>query len=237
MGAVTVDPRLDPAAARREVMRRLGHVFGEPELLVTALTHRSYRNEHPELETGDNERLEFLGDALLGFTVAALLFEAYPDAREGELTRRRADLVCEAGLAEIAEELRLADALQLGKGEDRSGGREKPRLLSSAVEAVLGAVHVDAGHEVAFEVVRRLFGARVKELTPRRDPKSALQEHVQAQGGETPRYQLLRTEGPDHERRFFVSLEIDGEVVAEGEGRSKSAAERAAARKALAERA
>ncbi len=216
------------------VARALGYEFTEPALLRDALTHRSFRNERPRLARTDNERLEFLGDALLGMRVATLLFEAFPDAREGALTRKRADLVCEGTLADIARQLGLGPALRLGRGEDRSGGRDKPRLLASALEALLGAVHVDGGIDAAFAVIDRLFEERLRGATARRDAKSRFQELVQARHHETPIYRLLRTEGPDHERQFTVALEVGGESVAEGVGRSKGDAERDAARKALA---
>lgn len=211
----------------------LGHRFEDRALLRDALTHRSFRNEQPDLSPSDNERLEFLGDAVLGVIVGSLLFEAFPDAREGELTRKRADLVCEGTLAEIAAELHVGPALRLGNGEDRSGGRTKPRLLASALEALIGAIHVDAGFGAAAEAAQRLFEPRLADATDRRDPKSRLQELVQAKHRETPTYRLVRTEGPDHARRFFVALDVAGELVAEGFGHSKSEAEQDAARNGL----
>lgn len=215
------------------VASALGHRFDDRALLRDALTHRSFRNEQPDLSPRDNERLEFLGDAVLGVIVGSLLFEMFPDAREGELTRKRADLVCEGTLAEIAEELQVGPALRLGNGEDRSGGRTKPRLLASALEALIGAIHVDAGFQAAADAAQRLFESRLADATDRRDPKSRLQELVQARHRETPTYRLVRTEGPDHARRFFVALDVAGELVAEGFGRSKSEAEQDAARNGL----
>ncbi len=212
----------------------IGHSFGDESLLEAALTHRSFRNERPKLAPSDNERLEFLGDAVLGAAVAVLLFEAYPDAQEGELTRKRADLVCESTLAAIARDLDVGTALRLGRGEDKSGGREKPRLLASAFEAIVGAVYVDGGREAAHALVTRMFHERLTGATARRDHKSRLQEIVQARGESAPRYTLVRAEGPDHERRFFVSVSAGG-TSAEGEGRSKNEAEQAAACLALAQ--
>ena len=216
------------------VARALGHVFRDPDLLLDALTHRSLRNERPKLARQDNERLEFLGDAVLGMRVATLLFEAFPTAREGTLTRQRAGLVCAATLADIARDLGLGPALRLGRGEDRSGGRDKPRLLASALEALIGAVYVDAGIEAAFGVIDRLFADRLERAPARRDAKSRFQELVQARHHETPTYRLVRSEGPDHDRHFTVAVEVGGQTVAEGTGRSKGDAERDAARKALA---
>lgn len=218
---------------RRAVGERLGYVFAQPELLRDALTHRSFRNERPQEAPADNERLEFLGDAVLGAGVAFLLHEAFPEAREGELTRRRAELVSEGGLLTVAEDLSLGAALRLGKGEARSGGRQKPRLLASAVEACLGAVYLDGGPEAALGVVRRLFGERVHTASARRDAKSRLQELVQARQKTTPRYVHLAAHGPDHARLFEAAVEVDGDEVARGEGRSKADAERAAAAAAL----
>ena len=143
------------------VARALGHAFRDPALLRDALTHRSFANERPDLAPCDNERLEFLGDAVLGLAVAAMLFATYPKAREGELTRRRADLICEGALCEVAQGIGLGAALRLGNGEEQTGGRAKPRLLASALEACLGAVYEDAGVEAAFAVVRRLLGDRL----------------------------------------------------------------------------
>jgi ribonuclease-3 len=215
------------------VAKALGHEFATPALLREALTHRSYRNERPHLAPTDNERLEFLGDAFLGMCVGKLLFDAEPEAREGELTRKRADLVCEPTLAAIATELGVGPALRLGRGEDRSGGRDKPRLLASALEALVGAVIADAGVMTAWDVVARLFEPRLHRATAERDHKSRVQELVQAESGRTPSYRLVRTDGPDHERVFFVELVVGDEVLATGSGRSKSEAEQVAARAAL----
>lgn len=223
----------DWEAMRRAVGARLGHDFASPELLRDALTHRSFRNERPQEAPADNERLEFLGDAVLGAGVAFLLHEAFPEAREGELTRRRAELVSEGGLLTVAEDLALGAALRLGRGEARSGGRQKPRLLASAVEACLGAVYLDGGPEAALAVVRGLFGERVLTASARRDAKSRLQELVQGRRKTTPRYVHLTARGPDHARVFEAAVEVDGEEVARGEGRSKADAERAAAVAAL----
>lgn len=220
-------------AARRRLHEALGHEFEQEALLVDALTHRSFRNERPALARADNERLEFLGDAVLGMGVAALLADAYPDAGEGALTRLRADVVCEASLAAVARELGVGEALRLGKGEERSGGRDKPRLLASAMEAIVGAVLTDGGHEPALALVERLFADQVAQASGRRDVKSRLQEWAQRVHGATPIYRVLRAEGPDHERVFHVAVELEGQPLAEGQGRSKAEAERRAARKAL----
>jgi ribonuclease-3 len=214
--------------------RALGHSFRDPLLLRDALTHRSFANEHPDRAPRDNERLEFLGDAVLAMSASALLWDRFPNAPEGELTRRRADLVCEAGLADIARELGLGKMLRLGKGEDRSGGRTKPRLLCSAFEACVAAVFLDGGLDTAMNVVRALLEPRLDApALGQRDFKTRVQELVQARGGATPRYVVLDTTGPDHARQFHVSCVSDERELGRGLGRSKLEAEQQAARVAL----
>jgi ribonuclease-3 len=226
------DDAPDHAVERLSVA--LGHSFADSSWLLDALTHRSFRNERPDLARADNERLEFLGDAVVGVVVASMLFDRFPDADEGELTRRRADLVSEKGLSEAAEAMDVGDAIRLGKGEEKSGGRSKPRLLSSALEACIGAIYCDGGAEAAFEAARRIFEPRIGVSAPgHRDAKSRAQEWAQANLGTTPRYRLINAEGPDHEREFTVALEVDHEEVARGIGRSKLSAEQAAASSAL----
>jgi ribonuclease-3 len=218
-------PSGTPADPVAELIRRLGHTFRDRGLLDQALTHRSYHNERKQRAPQHNERLEFLGDAILGAAVTAMLFERLPAVREGELTRRRAELVCEAGLAEVAEALDLGAALLLGRGEERSGGRNKPRLLASGVEALVGAVHQDAGFEAAAALVRRLLGPRISDARGERDHKTTFQEWAQRFHSLTPRYELLDTEGPDHARSFRVALHLGDATYASGEGRSKTEAE------------
>ena len=226
---------IDEEDALDAVERALGYTFRDRALLREALTHRSYANERPQLSPRDNERLEFLGDALLGAVTAHVLVERFPDAAEGELTRRRAVLVCEGGLAEVARALSLGDAILLGKGEERSGGREKPRLLSSALEACFGAVLRDVGPSEAFAVARAIFEPRlVAAASYEHDYKSRVQEIVQARGSKSPRYAIVGTDGPDHARRYEVALEVDGNEIARGSGRSKGEAEQQAARAAIA---
>lgn len=224
---------LDDASSR--LCRELGYSFADTGLLLDALTHRSFKNERPDLAATDNERLEFLGDAVIGLLVASLLYLQFPDADEGELTRRRADLVSEKGLSEAAEAIDLGDAMRLGKGEQKSGGRSKPRLLASALEALVGAVYSDGGADAAFSVARRIFEPRLHTRAPgHRDAKSRAQEWAQANLGGTPIYRLLGTDGPDHEREFTVAIELHDEEVATGAGRSKIEAEQDAASAALA---
>lgn len=212
----------------------LGHPFVDATLLRTALTHRSYANERPDLAPHDNERLEFLGDSMVGLVVAKMLIERFPEAPEGELTRRRAELVREGALADIARGLGLGEALRLGKGEQRQGGREKPRLLASAFEACCGAILLDAGEAEATRCIRPFFEERVETAAGERDFKSKVQELAQARRLETPRYVVVDAQGPDHDRVFEVAIEIEGRVFATGSGRSKLGAEQAAAQAAFA---
>jgi ribonuclease-3 len=223
---------LDDAVLR--LCERLGYSFTDKGLLLDALTHRSFKNERPDVALADNERLEFLGDAVVGLMVASLLYAQFPDSDEGELTRRRADLVSEKGLFEAAESIGIGDAMRLGKGEEKSGGRSKSRLLENALEACLGAIYLDGGADAAFEAARRIFEPRLHTSAPGlRDAKSRAQEWAQAHLGGTPSYRIVGTEGPDHDREFTVALELNEEEVATGTGRSKLAAEQAAASAAL----
>jgi len=223
---------LDDAVLR--LCEQLGYSFADKRLLLDALTHRSFKNERPDVALADNERLEFLGDAVVGLVVASLVYVQFPDADEGELTRRRADLVSEKGLFETAEAIGIGDAMRLGKGEEKSGGRSKSRLLASPREACVGAIYRDGGVDAAFAAARRIFEPRLHTSAPgHRDAKSRAQEWAQAHLGGTPSYRLLGTEGPDHERKFTVALELHEEEVATGAGRSKIEAEQAAAQTAL----
>ena len=218
----------------RALCSELGYAFTNPSLLLEALTHRSFKNENPGLATADNERLEFLGDSIVGLVAASMVYDQFPESDEGELTRRRADLVSEKGLSEAAEAIGVGPALRLGKGEEKSGGREKSRLLSRALEACLGAVYLDGGMDAAFEAAHRIFEPRVHTAAPgRRDAKSRAQEWAQANRGGTPIYRLIGTDGPDHEREFTVALELHGEVISTATGRSKVEAEQTAAHLAL----
>lgn len=208
----------------------LGHLFEDRRRLRDALTHRSFANEKPTRAPVDNERLEFLGDSIAGVVVAKMLYERYPGAAEGELTRRRAELVREGSLAAIARDLSLGSALRLGKGEERQGGRDKPRLLASALEACLGAVLDDAGPATAFDVVERLFEPHLEAFgAGDRDFKSKVQELAQARGLGAPSYDLVASDGPDHDRVFEVALVLGGERLSVARGRSKLEAEQEAA--------
>ena len=223
-------PDLSGAAEARSLAERFGHAFADESLLHQAMAHRSWCAETPG--TLSNERLEFLGDAVLGLVVTDHLFRTYPDLPEGELAKVRASVVNSEALAEVAAELSLGDALLLGKGEDSSGGREKPSILADAMEAVIAAVYLDGGIEPATRLVLALLEARIREQATGpggQDYKTRLQELAARHCDQLPRYQL-RHEGPDHSKRFFAAVYLRDEEYGAGEGRSKKTAEQAAAR-------
>ncbi|MEJ5347558.1 MAG: ribonuclease III [Desulfosoma sp.] len=219
----------------------LGYQFRSVETLHQALVHRSYAHEKANSGMEDNERLEFLGDAVLSLTISHMLWMRFPEADEGSLSRMRASLVNEGSLAAIATDLGLGNLIRLGKGEEVSGGRTKPSILADAVEALLGAVYLDGGLDAAFEVVRRFFQEKLEQVTAEEDPlrrldkdyKTQLQELTQAQKRLVPQYDVEREEGPDHDKVFYVTVTVEGKLLARGVGKSKKAAEQDAARKAL----
>ena len=209
---------------------RLDFAFSDRALLEQALTHRSAGAPH-------NERLEYLGDALLGMVVADELYRLRPHADEGELTRLRASLVRRETLAELARELALGDCLRLGGGELKSGGYRRDSVLANGFEAVLGAVYLDGGFDAARDLVRRLYAGRfagLPEKGPPKDPKTRLQELLQARGAPRPEYEVVSIEGEAHERRFSVTCQVDGLAdPVRGQGDSRRKAEQAAAAQAL----
>ncbi|MEW6427816.1 MAG: ribonuclease III [Thermodesulfobacteriota bacterium] len=232
---------MEPYSLRGEelagVEHALGYRFCRRELLVQALTHSSYRAEHRRAGQADNERLEFLGDAVLDTVVSALLYESYPDASEGQLTERRAQLVNTAQLARVAGQLGIDGFLLLGQGEADSGGRRKRSILGSAYEALVGAVFLDGGFAAAAATIRRHFDGLLvtgESEAPLADAKSRLQEILQARHNQTPSYVLEEASGPDHHRQFTVSVCFAGAVLGTGKGRSKKEAEKKAAAAALA---
>lgn len=211
----------------------LGYEFTDPQLLTQALTHRSYVNEIDDGRAIDNERFEFLGDAVIDLVVSVALMKRFPDAREGALSKMRAAVVSEKALARMARQIQLGEALRLGRGESMSGGRDKASILSDAFEALMAAIYLDAG----YEAVERVLLARVelpKDGTlERRDPKTELQHHIQATRHVTPTYRLVDQSGPEHERSFVVELVVEDEVLGRGEGRTKKGAEQQAASRVL----
>ena len=211
--------------------------FKDPAVLRQALVHSSYVNENPELAPASNERLEFLGDAVLGLVVAHDLYTSFPDEDEGKLTELRAHLVRRDTLATAAYRLQLGAELLLGRGEDVGGGRDRPTNLAHAYEAVVGAIFLDSGFASARSFVRRSLRPELQTLTEGAfplDPKSRLQEITQARYQSTPLYRLIAAKGPDHAREYTVEVVIDGRSFGTGEGSSKQQAEKAAAQQALA---
>lgn len=217
-----------------ELERELGYEFQNPALLENALTHSSYANENRGRSLGSNERLEFLGDSVLGMVVADYLYRAHPDLPEGDLTRTRAALVCEGSLVEVARALGLGSYLKLGRGEDAGGGRARPSIQADAVEAVLAAVYLDGGIGSARKIIRRFILDREQEKGASRDYKTALQELVQRESGQVLQYRLTGSSGPDHAKVFSVEVDLNGRSVGRGEGHSKKEAEQNAARAAVA---
>jgi len=215
-----------------DLSRRLGLSFSNLALLTRALTHRSYVNEYSAVE--DNERLEFLGDAVLDFTVGAWVYNRFPEMPEGDLTKMRSALVRNEQLAKFARKLDLGRALRLGRGEASSGGYDRDNLLGSAFEALIGALYLDAGlSAVDTFVIPILEEARESILNEIHDPKSQLQEWTQSQKYGSPRYRVVSTSGPDHAVIFEMVVEVAGAVKGQGSGTSKSYAEHAAAQDAL----
>ena len=214
---------------------RLGYSFRNRALLETALTHSSYANENRASGIVCNERLEFLGDSVLGVTVADFLYRHFPDMPEGRMTRLRAELVCEQSLHRVSLELHLGDYLRLGKGEEHNGGRKRASILSDAVEAVIAAMYLDAGMETAAGFIHRclLDDVRAIETPTFTDYKTSLQELVQRHSGQVLSYELVGEEGPDHAKTFRVQVCLNGDPIGRGTGRTKKEAEQAAAANAL----
>ena len=213
---------------------KLGYRFTNRAFLENALTHSSYANEHRAAGVPSNERLEFLGDSILGLVVADHLYRTRPDLPEGDLTRIRAALVCEGSLVQVAQALDLGSYLKLGKGEDHGGGRARPSIQADAVEAMLAAVYLDGGIGQVRKLIHRLVLDQEQEKTAAgRDYKTALQELVQRESGQVLQYRLTGQEGPDHDKRFFVEVDLNGAPLGAGTGRSKKEAEQMAAHAAI----
>lgn len=209
---------------------QLGYQFSRADLLLQALTHRSFGSPH-------NERLEFLGDSVLNCVIATLLFERFPDLREGELSRQRANLVRQDTLAEIAQTLKLGSFLRLGEGELKSGGFRRPSILADGVEAIIGAAYLDAGFATARGVIEKLYQSLLSRIDPKasgKDPKTELQEMLQARKFPLPQYELITTRGDAHNQEFEVACSIPAlDIRVTGVGSSRRAAEQAAAHVAI----
>jgi len=214
----------------------LGVSFKDPSLLEQALVHSSYVNENPGSALTSNERLEFLGDAVLGLVIAEKLYHDLPSFTEGEMTKLRATLVCRDTLAQAARAIGLGDYLYLGKGEEASSGRHKPVNLAGALEAVIAAIYLDQGAATAKDFILRLFNKELQKVVSQGaevNYKSQLQELIQAREQQTPAYHVIEATGPDHDRRFTVEVRVGDTVLGRGSGRSKKEAETEAARSAL----
>ena len=217
-------------------MLKIDYKFKDVSLRQKAMTHSSYANEHHGTHLDCNERLEFLGDSVLGFVTADYLFTHYPELPEGELTKLRAAVVCEGALCEIARELGIPEEIRLGHGEENGGGRKRPSILADATEALLGAIYLDGGIEPARAFVLRFIPHKVDVAIAGgafKDYKTMLQEIVQKNKQETLEYRLAGQSGPDHDKHFVVAVRFNSDRVARGEGRSKKAAEQCAAKEAL----
>ena len=221
------------------LQHRLGYTFGDRGLLLQSLTHTSYGHEYLQekpIALRDNERLEFMGDAILDVVISDLLLETFPGANEGQLSKMRASVVNEKTLAELAKNIGLGDAVRLGKGEIQTGGQQKPSILSSTLEALFAAIYLDGGFNAVYPVVRHLFSPMFQSETgtlPFCDHKTQLQEIVQAKHKITPTYHLMQTSGPDHAKLFEVEVRMNGKSMAKASGSSKKEAEQNAARTAI----
>ncbi len=214
----------------------IGASFRDISLLQQAFVHRSYLNENLDFNLGSNERLEFLGDAILGLVIAESLYRQSDSLDEGDMTKLRAALVRQDSLAQIALSLGLGDYLYLGQGEEKGGGRKRARNLACAMEALIGALFMDQGFESAKDLVTRLFSQNVRNVIDQGlviDYKSKLQELVQAQRQERPTYRVVEAAGPDHDKTFWVEVLVGGEFLGRGCGKSKQSAEKEAAKQAL----
>lgn len=213
---------------------KIGYSFRDRSLLENALTHSSYANEHRAAGVPSNERLEFLGDSILGLVVADHLYRTRPDLPEGDLTRIRAALVCEGSLVQVAQALDLGSYLKLGKGEDHGGGRARPSIQADAVESVLAAVYLDGGISAARRLIQHFILDHISRVhDASKDHKTALQELVQRKTGQDLSYELVGESGPDHAKTFRMEVLLNGEAIGTGEGRSKKEAEQNAAAAAI----
>jgi ribonuclease-3 len=214
--------------------KNLEDLFDNKEFLDNALTHKSWVNEHPRVRES-NERLEFLGDAILEFVVSKEIFKKFPSKEEGYLTALRSTLVNTVNLSDVAKKLNVGALLFLSKGEEETGGRTNSSLLANTIEAIIGALFLDGGTQKAEDFIRIHILEYIDEKTKKnlKDAKSRLQEFVQSQGYPAPKYDVVQETGPDHNKRFVIKVNINGKAAAQGEGKNKSEAAQAAAKKAL----
>ena len=220
----------------RDLQKRLSYNFINVDLLREAITHKSYVNENPDLNAKDNERLEFLGDAVLDLAISSYLVENFPHYQEGELSKFKSMMVSEPSLSKIASDLDIGEYLLLGRGEEHTGGRKKESLLANALEAIIAAIYLDGGLQAADGFVRMVFVAQIQTITREGislDYKTDLQEYCQGHDLELPSYRVSKEIGPDHKKTFEVELLINGEVLGLGIGKNKKEAEQRAAKEAL----
>lgn len=216
-----------------ELEKKIEYCFREKALLKQALTHSSFVNEQRIKKLPDYERLEFLGDAVLELTTSDFLFRRFPDVREGELTKRRASIVCGSSLAQCAENISLGEYILMGRGEESTGGRHKENMISDVMEAVIGAIYLDGGFEKAVAFIQRFVLSDFEEKRLFYDSKTLLQEYVQKEKGAVLDYVLVNEYGPDHSREFVVEARVNGNTVGKGIGKTKKGAEQQAAYEAL----
>ena len=215
----------------KAVEKKIGYEFKRKELLRRALTHSSYANENRAPDCVSNERLEFLGDSVLGFVAAEHLYKKHPEQPEGMMTKLRAELVCEKSLAAAANSISLGDHILLGRGEEKGDGRTRPSILADAMEAVFAAIYLDGGMQKVRNVIKRLLlGSEAELFSKSRDYKTTLQELVQKKSGQTLSYKLTGESGPEHMKIFNVSVLLNGGEIGTGAGKNKKAAEQNAAR-------
>jgi len=226
-----------PSRPYQRLEQRIGHEFVDSVLCEAALTHKSWLNEAPQSGRTDNERLEFLGDAVLNLAISDRLMRRFQDRSEGELSKTRAVIVSESGLARAADAISLGDWVFLGRGEEQAGGRRKASILANAMEAVVGAVFLDGGFDAACRVADKLFGESIAVSDQKigQDYKSRLQERSQALLRQTPQYSVVGHEGPDHDKTFWVAIRLDGRELGRAAGKSKKEAEQNSAALALAQ--
>lgn len=225
-----------PQEKIRELERTLSYSFKQQSLLLLALTHKSYANEHRLGSLGHNERLEFLGDTVLDFVISDFIMKICPESPEGELSKLRAVVVSEPSLAKVAREMDMGSYLLLGRGEEQTGGRDKNSLLADSLEAVIAAIYLDSGLEEAYRLISERFGPDIRVMVGSgqvHDYKTELQEQCQSRFGELPKYAVVGESGPDHQKVFEVEISAGGRVLGSGTGRSKKEAEQMAAGVAL----
>jgi len=222
----------------RDLSAMLEYTFGDIAMLDRALIHGSYANENPDLAQGDNERLEFLGDAVLQLCMSDILMERFPGYTEGQLSKARASMVNDQSLAGLARRFRIGDFIRLGRGEEKAEGRNKDSILGDTFESLIGVIYLDGGHEASRGFIRRVFQPLVEEWAAQpvyQDYKSLLQEASQGRFREIPRYRIVGSSGPDHDKTFEVEASVGNRIATTGSGKNKKEAEQDAARKALEE--